>query len=271
MGCWSMPSNWAREMQHFFNMLFIAVVLSSVLPCVFAGVPDGPGAPQLNGSAEDFAQFRRKLLDTFHSAWSATDWVSGTSIDGISVSHRTDPTSGCPWVRGIAELAGCSVHQSAQFIITNTARTEPIWDKTLVSNTLLRNMTLPHGRQTVSWHVEKDSVFLDKRSYYLYDGWQWTATGDTIEDAAVSVHSELPPPSGGENGVRSTQWAWKRLHASSPSVTRYEVMWLSDIKSAVPCSWTASAQASVIQKEVENFRMLIPCAKPKVAVDLLVL
>jgi len=174
-----------------------------------------------------------------------------------------DPSSGCPWVRGVAELSGCSVRQSAEFVITNISRTEPLWDHALVSNSILRNMTLPHGRQTVSWHVDDDSIFLAKRSYYLYDGWQWTAIGDTIEDAAVSVHSELPPPSGRERGVRSSQWAWKRLHSLSSSATRYEVLWLSDIKGVVPCSWTASAQASVVQKEVENFRRLIPCAARK--------
>mmetsp|Transcript_94996 Transcript_94996/g.188182 ORF Transcript_94996/g.188182 Transcript_94996/m.188182 type:complete len:258 (-) Transcript_94996:208-981(-) len=249
-------------MQHF-NVVILFVMVLNALPCVFAGVPDGPGAPPLNGSAEDFAQFRQKILNVIHNARSATDWVSAKSVDGVSLSHRTDPSSGCPWVRGIAELAGCTVRQSAEFIISNISKTEPLWDHALVSNTLLRNMTLPDGRQTVVWHVDNDGVFLAKRAYYLYDGWQWTAIGDIIEDASVSIHSELPPPSGGANGVRSTQWAWKRLQALSSTVTRYEVLWLSDIKGVVPCSWTASAQASVMQKEVENFRRLIPCAASK--------
>lgn len=233
-----------------------ATLLARVL-AAFPSLSDFPGAPPLNASADEFEYFHDRLVHAFHESLAADDWKPYATQDGVNTSYRTDPRSGCPWVRGEADLPNCPLQDSAAFIITETDKSERSWDKTLVDNIRLRTLGMTNGSQRIDWHIEEDSLFLEQRMYYLYDGWR-RGPDEVFEDAVTSVYHDHPPPAGYRDQVRSVQWSWRRLSSMGRNSTRYEVAWLSDVKGMIPCTFSASAQAQIIRKEVDNFRKLIP-------------
>ena len=232
-------------------------------------ISDYPGAPPLNASNASFSALASSLEGYFLALRAGADSWEPLGVAGpgdIQFRTHRDEDSGCPWIFATAELSNCTIESSARVIVTELEQYQRLWDKKLLSSELVRSMPLANGSQSVHWFSYSAGPLLSHRGYYSYGAWRWDTSAEkggngskgVLTSPSASISSDVSAPSGSEAGVRMAGRQWKRLSASSPTSTRYEVLQLSDIFGLVPCGITLSGQASVLTDEINAYRELIP-------------